>query len=440
VAEGGREALMAESNSERVFRESCRIFPGGVNSPVRSFSSVGGEPFVVKSGSGPWLYDLDGKRYLDYVMSWGPLILGHAYPDVVVAIGERAKMGTSFGAPTEDEFMLGSLVCERIPWIEKLRFVSSGTEACMTAIRIARAATGRNEIVKFDGCYHGHSDSFLIKAGSGMATGGLPSSAGVLESVSENTISLPYNNIDMITKRFTEMGGEIAAVIVEPIAANMGVVPPVDGFLKTLRDLTSQNNSLLIFDEVITGFRVASGGAAELFDIKPDLVCLGKILGGGMPVGAVGGRKELLDLLAPLGKVYQAGTLSGNPISMAAGIATLRALFNPDIYKNIKQYADDLTCWILELAHKYGVSIRINKVESLFTLFFSDEEVIDFESAGRSDMNAYSRFFHHMLKAGVFVPPSGYEAWFVSSAHGKEQLEITIDAINDFLENYAKEA
>jgi glutamate-1-semialdehyde 2,1-aminomutase len=430
---------MTESNSERVFRESYRIFPGGVNSPVRSFSSVGGQPFIVKSGRGPWLYDLDGKKYVDYVMSWGPLILGHAYPDVVVAIGEGAKLGTSFGAPTEGELMLASLVCERMPWIGKLRFLSSGTEACMTAIRIARAATGRSKIVKFDGCYHGHSDSFLVKAGSGMATGGLPSSAGVLNAVSENTISLPYNNIDLITKQFTEMGDAIAAVIVEPVAANMGVIPPVDGFLKTLRNLTSHYGGMLIFDEVITGFRVASGGAVELFDIKPDLVCLGKILGGGMPVGAIGGKKELLDLLAPVGKVYQAGTLSGNPISMAAGIATLKALFNPEIYKNIKQYADDLTGRILELAHKYGVALKINKVESLFTLFFSDEEMIDFESAKRSDMKAYSRFFHHMLNAGVFIPPSGYEAWFVSNAHGKEEMEITIDAINGFLEDYDRQ-
>jgi glutamate-1-semialdehyde 2,1-aminomutase len=427
---------MAESNSERVFRGSCRIFPGGVNSPVRSFASVGGEPFVVKSGSGPWLYDLDDRKYVDYVMSWGPLILGHAYPDVVIAIVEQARLGTSFGVPAEEEFMLGSLVCERMPWIEKLRFVSSGTEACMTAVRIARAATERSKIIKFDGCYHGHSDSFLVKAGSGMATGGLPSSAGVLGSVSENTISLPYNDIDIIAKQFAEMGADIAAVIVEPVAANMGVIPPAAGFLKTLRDLTVQYGSMLIFDEVITGFRIASGGATELYGIKPDIVCLGKILGGGMPVGAVGGKKEFLDLLAPLGNVYQAGTLSGNPISMAAGIATLRALFDPDIYRNIKQYADDLTGWILELAHKYGVALKINKVESLFTLFFSDQEVVDFESAKRSDMKTYSRFFHHMLNAGVFIPPSGYEAWFVSNAHGKEQMEITIDAINGFLEDY----
>jgi glutamate-1-semialdehyde 2,1-aminomutase len=425
-------------NSKRIYLESSKIFPGGVNSPVRAFSSVGGDPFIVEHGKGAFLYDADGNRYLDYVMSWGPLILGHAAQNVIDAISRAAQKGTSFGAPTGDELVLGSMVRERMPWIEKLRFVSSGTEACMTAIRIVRAATKRDIIVKFDGGYHGHSDSFLVKAGSGMATAGMPSSAGVLQATSANTVSLHYNNTEAIKRYFEKAGREIAAVIVEPIAANMGVIPPLPGFLQAIRDLTSSFGSILIFDEVITGFRIASGGAAELFNIKPDLVCLGKILGGGLPVGAVGGRADLLDMLAPLGNVYQAGTLSGNPLSMAAGIMTLRALANNEIYDSLKRYADDLTGEISDMANQSDIPIQINKVESLFTIFFSTEKVMDFDSANRCDMKMYARFFHHLLEMDIFIPPSGYEAWFVSAAHGHIELDITVRAVRNFLEHYGK--
>lgn len=424
-------------NSKRIYLESSKIFPGGVNSPVRAFSSVGGDPFIAEHGKGAYLYDVDGNRYVDYVMSWGPLILGHAAQYVIDAISRTAQKGTSFGAPTGDELVLGSIVRERMPWIEKLRFVSSGTEACMTAIRIARAATKRDIIIKFDGSYHGHSDSFLVKAGSGMATAGMPSSGGVPKAISANTVSLPYNNIEAIKSYFDNAGREIAAVIVEPIAANMGVIPPIPGFLQAIRDLASSAGSILIFDEVITGFRVAPGGAAELFNVKPDLVCLGKILGGGLPVGAVGGKVDLLDTLAPLGYVYQAGTLSGNPLSMVAGIETLRALADNGIYESLRQYTDDLTVKISDMANQSGVPIQINKVESLFTIFFSGERVMNFDSANRCDMKMYARFFHHLLDLGVFIPPSGYEAWFVSAAHGPIESDITVNAVRNFLENYA---
>ncbi len=422
-------------NSRDIFEKSSRLIPGGVNSPVRAFGSVGGEPFVVERGEGPWLYDLDHNRYVDYVMSWGPLILGHAHPSIVNTITQKAKAGASFGAPTGSERDLAALVCERMPWIEKLRLVSSGTEACMTAARIARGATGRKIIVKFDGGYHGHSDSFLVKAGSGLATGNLPASAGVPEEITSVTLSLAYNDIAAIENAFGQTGDRIAAVIVEPVAANMGVVPPQPGFLQTLRDLTTRHGAVLIFDEVITGFRVAPGGAADLFDITPDLVCLGKILGGGLPIGGVGGKASLMDNLAPVGAVYQAGTLSGNPLSTAAGIATLKALADVSIYQTIKQYADDLTGQINSLCKKHGRQVQINKVESLFTLFFADHQVTDFDSAQEADMNLYAKFFRDLLDRGVFVAPSGFEAWFVSAAHGPEQMEQTLAGVRSFLED-----
>jgi len=420
--------------SRDIFSESTRLIPGGVNSPVRAFGSVGGQPFVVDRGEGPWLYDLNHNRYVDYVMSWGPLILGHAHPSVVAAVKSRVTKGTSFGAPTSGELELARIVQERMPWIEKLRLVSSGTEACMTAVRIARGATGRKIAVKFDGGYHGHSDSFLVKAGSGLATGNLPASRGIPEEITSVTMSLPYNEASAIEKAFVERGGEIAAVIVEPVAANMGVVPPEPGFLQLLRDLTSKHDAVLIFDEVITGFRVAPGGAAELSGIRPDLVCLGKILGGGLPVGGVGGRTELMDKLAPVGDVYQAGTLSGNPLSTAAGIATLKALEDNSVYSHIRQYAEDLTGQIQELFDQHGRNVQINRVESLFTLFFADRKVTDFESARKADHKLYADFFRTLLTNGVFIAPSGFEAWFVSAAHGKEQIARTLKAVESFLE------
>jgi glutamate-1-semialdehyde 2,1-aminomutase len=420
------------NKSAKIFEKSCKLIPGGVNSPVRAFNSVGGSPFIVDKGKGARLYDIDGNSYIDFVMSWGPLILGHSYKPVVDAVVKAARAGTSFGASTKGELELAALVHDRMPWIEKLRLVSSGTEACMTAIRIARAATKRDLIIKFDGGYHGHSDSFLVKAGSGLATGGLPASGGVPGDIVNSTISLPYNNLEAVRNCFINNKDKIAAVIVEPVAANMGVVPPVKGYLDGLRKLTSENKSLLIFDEVITGFRVGPSGAAGMFKIKPDLVCLGKILGGGMPIGGVGGKTELMELLAPLGPVYQAGTLSGNPLSTAAGIATLRALKDRRIYKSIKQYTDDLTGELDFLFDCYGVWTYINKVESLFTVFFNQRPVTDFATAQKSDMEQYARFFHVLLRHGVYIPPSGYEAWFVSSAHKQSHIRRTLKGVEVF--------
>ena len=421
------------TESERFFKKSLDLIPGGVNSPVRSFAAVGGTPFLAARGEGAHLFDIDGRDYVDYVMSWGPLILGHSYKPIVEAIVKAARHGTSFGAPTKNEMELALLVRERMPWIEKLRLVSSGTEACMTAARLARAATGRNIIVKFDGCYHGHSDAFLVKAGSGLATGGLPASAGVPDEVTANTISLPYNNIQAAETCFKENGKNIAAVIIEPIAANMGVIPPVHGFLHKIRELCDSHGSILIFDELITGFRVTPGGAAQLFDIKPDLICLGKILGGGLPLAALGGKAEIMDYLAPRGPVYQAGTLSGNPLSTAAGIAILRALADPDIYTNLRQYAIRLASQIAELFAVYEVPVCINRIESLFSIFFSDVEVKDYSGAQQSDMKLFAKFFHKLLSEGIFIPPSGFEAWFISTAHTPEDLKSTVKAIEHFL-------
>jgi glutamate-1-semialdehyde 2,1-aminomutase len=412
-----------------LFSRALELIPGGVNSPVRSFAAVGGRPFFAASGRGARLVDVDGKSYVDYVMSWGPLILGHAPAKVVAAVREAAGRGTSFGAPTKDELMLAELVRERMPWIEKMRLVSSGTEACMTAVRIARGATGRDIIVKFDGCYHGHSDAFLVKAGSGLATGGLPGSKGVPENTVSSTVSLPYNNVTSVKHIFATRGSEIAAVIVEPVAANMGVVPPRSGFLECLREETKGSGAVLIFDEVITGFRVAPGGAAELCGVTPDLVCLGKILGGGLPIGGVGGSRDLMDQLAPLGPVYQAGTLSGNPLSTAAGIATLRGIKDPGVYRHMEQYASDLTGRMAEIANATAQPVHINRVASLFTPFFSREKVMDFASSQRSDGRKYAAFFFALLRSRVFVPPSRFEAWFVSKAHRTRELEHTIRAI-----------
>lgn len=420
-------------NSEKVFKRSLALIPGGVNSPVRAFGSVGGNPFLVDRGEGAWLWDIDGNRYLDYVMSWGPLVLGHAYPEVVKTIREAAGRGCSYGVPTRAELALTELVIERMPHIEKLRLVSSGTEACMTAARIARGATGREIIIKFDGGYHGHSDLFLVRAGSGLATGGLPASAGVPGDIARITVSIPYNDFKAVDDCFLRYGSAIAGVIVEPIAANMGVVPPANGFLEHLHKKTSHNGSILIFDEVITGFRVAPGGAAEHYGLKPDLVCLGKILGGGMPIGAVGGRKELMDCLAPLGNIYQAGTLSGNPLSTSGGIATLKILAKPGVYEYIKRYAEDLTDQLYGLFEKYDIKVQINRVESLFTLFFSEHKINNFEDAKKADMARYAKFFHALLDEGIYIPPSGYEAWFVSTAHTSEHMQLTVKAVENFL-------
>ena len=427
------------TESERYYKKSLDLIPGGVNSPVRSFSAVGGSPFFAARGEGSHLIDIDGRNYIDYVMSWGPLILGHSFKPIVEIIVKAAHRGTSFGAPTKNELELALLVRERMPWIEKLRLMSSGTEACMTAARLARAATGRNIIVKFDGCYHGHSDTFLVQAGSGLATGGLPASSGVPEAVTANTISLPYNNLETVDACMKSGGRNIAAIIVEPIAANMGVVPPVPGFLQKLRELCNFHGCLLIFDEVITGFRIAPGGAAQLFKIKPDLVCLGKILGGGLPLAAVGGDAGIMEQLAPLGPVYQAGTLSGNPLSTAAGIAMLQGLADAHIYSQLKQYTIALTTQIAELFAVYEIPLRINMIESLFSLFFTTEEVVDYSGARKTDMAFFAKFFQKLLSEGIFVPPSGYEAWFVSTAHTHEDLASTVRAVERFLIEFKSE-
>jgi len=423
------------SKSRTIFQRSSEVIPGGVNSPVRAFGSVGGEPFIAAKAEGAYIYDLDNNRYVDYVMSWGPLPLGHAHPAVVDAVREAANKGTSFGAPTAAEAQLAEIVTERMPWIQKLRLVSSGTEACMTAARIARGATGRPVIVKFDGCYHGHSDGFLVQAGSGLATESLPASGGVPDQVTGVTISLPFNDIEAVRTCFQMYGKEIAAVIVEPVAANMGVIAPAENFLQLLRGLTKKHESVLIFDEVITGFRIARTGAAGLFEVIPDLVCLGKVLGGGLPIGAVGGREELMNNLAPLGSVYQAGTLSGNPLSTAAGIAMLQTLNNETVYEYLNHYTERITQKLVELFAKYDCSVSINRVESLFTLFFTENEVTDFESAKKCDMDKFGRFHRAMLDNGVFLPPSGYEAWFVSLAHTEDHMAATLRAAEAFLKS-----
>ncbi len=413
------------------------MIPGGVNSPVRAFGAVGRKPFVTTKAKGAYIYDIDGNRYVDYVMSWGPLPFGHAFSKSIEAITRTARHGLSFGTVSRGEFELCNLVKKHITWIDMVRLVSSGTEACMTAIRLARGFTGRKLIVKFDGGYHGHSDSFLVRAGSGLATGGIPASAGVPSEISTLTISIPYNDLEAVKNCFDRHGEDIAAVIVEPAAGNMGVIPPAEGFLELLRTKTAESGSVLIFDEVITGFRVAPGGAAELYGIIPDIACYGKILGGGMPIGAVAGKQAIMEMLAPIGPVYQAGTLSGNPISAACGAALLKRL-NKRIYRQLEDYAIELTESLKTIAGCRGIPLVINRAASLFTLYFSRENIDDFAAAQRTDMKLYAGLFGVMLDNGVFIPPSGYEAWFVSTAHGAAQLKQTLRAFERFAVLYGK--
>ncbi len=424
---------MGRDGSKGLFDRARRLLPGGVNSPVRAYGSVGGEPRFIEKGKGAFIYDVDGGEYVDYVMSWGPLILGHAHPTVLRAVYEAAGKGVSFGAPTEAEIELAEMVKDRMPHVEMLRLVSSGTEAVMTAARLARGFTGRDVLVKFDGCYHGHSDGFLVAAGSGLATGGMPGSAGVPEEVTRKTLSLPYNDLSAVNEVFTERGEDIAAVIVEPIAANMGVVPPADGFLEGLRDVTSRYGALLIFDEVITGFRVARGGAAELSGVNPDLVTLGKILGGGLPIGAVGGRREVMERLAPVGDVYQAGTLSGNPLSVAAGIATLKELNEPLVYERLQAGTEFLARELEGLFAKAGIAARVSRSTGLLTVFFSTILPANFNTVKEINADLFARFFHRLLQQGVYLPPSPYEAWFLSTAHSSPLLERTLQAVEESL-------
>ena len=421
--------------SRTLQRRAEKLIPGGVNSPVRAFRSVGSEPPFLVRGQGAHVWDADGNRYIDYVGSWGPLILGHSDPEVLEAIIQAARNGTSFGASTPSEADLAALVIEAFPAIQKVRFVSSGTEATMSAIRLARAATGRKIIVKFEGCYHGHSDALLVKAGSGIATLGIPGSAGVPEEFVEFTLALPYNDVPAVTEAFDKFKNQIACVIVEPVVGNMGCVPPKPGYLQALRIITEREGALLIFDEVMTGFRLAFGGASELYNIKPDLTTLGKIIGGGLPVGAYGGPAKLMDMIAPVGPVYQAGTLSGNPLAMAAGIATLCQLKSnrESFYKQLDETAANLVAGITQAAKEAGVSMTANRVGSMFTFFFTGQYVTDWPSAATCDTAKFGRFHGALLDAGVWLPPSQFEAAFLSIAHTKGDIDDTIAAAREAL-------
>ncbi len=413
---------------ERLYAQARRYLPGGVNSPVRAFRAVGGTPRFLERGEGAAVWDAEGRRYVDYVGSWGPLILGHAHPEVVEAVRDQARRGTSFGAPTVLETELAHRVCERIPSCEKVRFVSSGTEATMSALRLARAVTGRELIVKAEGCYHGHADGLLVKAGSGVMTLAIPGSPGVPEAVAARTRVVPYNDAAALEELFDREGREIACFIVEPIAGNMGVVPPVEGYLETARALTRRHGALLVFDEVITGFRVHPGGAQALYGVQPDLTCLGKVLGGGLPVGAFGGPAEIMDRLAPDGPVYQAGTLSGNPLAMRAGIATLDVLAREGVYDKLERSARRLAEGLQERFARAGVPAVLQRVGSMWTAFFSEAPVTDYASAARCDVRRFAQFFHAMLEQGVYLPPSQFEAAFVSTAHGEEEIAATLAA------------
>jgi glutamate-1-semialdehyde 2,1-aminomutase len=423
---------MNRSKSKELFAEAQKYLPGGVDSPVRAFKAVGGEPVFIERGLGSKIYDVDGNEYIDYVCSWGPLILGHAHPDIVAALRRAAGGGTSYGAPTEIETELAKMICEAMPSIEKVRFVSSGTEAAMSAIRLARAFTGRDKIIKFDGCYHGHSDGLLAKAGSGVATLGLPDSPGVPQGYAANTLIASYNNLSHVEEIF-DRHEDIAAVIVEPVAANMGVVAPQPMFLEGLRSLTAANGALLLFDEVITGFRVARGGAQGLYGVRPDLTCLGKIIGGGLPVGAYGGRDEIMRMVAPAGPVYQAGTLSGNPLAMAAGIATLEALSRSDVYSELERKSHRLEDGIVRAAGSLGANVKVSRIGSLLTAFFTSNLPKDYESARQSDIKAFAVFHSALLERGVYWSPSQFEAAFVSTAHSDEDIDTTISAVEEAL-------
>src|SRR5690625_3611910 len=410
------------------YKEAVELMPGGVNSPVRAFKSVGMSPIFMESGKGSKIKDIDGNEYIDYVLSWGPLILGHADDRVVGKLQETAAKGTSFGTPTILENKLAQLVIDRVPSVEMIRMVNSGTEATMSALRVARGYTGKDKILKFEGNYHGHGDSLLIKAGSGVATLGLPDSPGVPESIAQNTITIPYNDMKSVEYVFEEYGEDIAAVIVEPVSGNMGVVPPVNSFLEKLRKITEDNNTLLIFDEVMTGFRVGYNCAQGYFDITPDLTCLGKVIGGGLPVGAYGGKREIMERVAPTGNIYQAGTLSGNPLAMTSGYETLRAL-NDDSYTEINKKVDRLVEGFEKAASEYEIPLHINRAGSMVGVFFTDEEVINYETAQTSNLDYFAKYYRAMIEKGVFLPPSQFEGLFLSTAHTDEDIEKTVEAV-----------
>ena len=417
---------MQHKKSEELFACAQKLIPGGVNSPVRAFRGVGGTPLFIARGEGSRIYDVDGNEYIDYVGSWGPLILGHCFPPVIEALREVLETGTSFGAPTEREVELAELIRECVPSVEMVRLVNSGTEATMSALRVARGFTGRDLIVKFEGCYHGHVDSLLVKAGSGMATLGIADTAGVPQAFAATTLALPYNSVEAVARVFGERGDQIAAVIVEPVVGNMGCVPPREGFLEALRRITEQHGALLIIDEVMTGFRLALGGAQEVYKIKPDLTTMGKIIGGGLPIAAYGGRADVMSKIAPIGPIYQAGTLSGNPLAVSAGIAMLRHLkAHPEIYDQLDRRTAQLTA-------NPPKDVTVNRVGSMFTFFFTPDPVTDWESAKRSDTGQFQKFFHWMLGRGVYLAPSQFEAGFVSAAHSEEDIARTVAAAREF--------
>jgi glutamate-1-semialdehyde 2,1-aminomutase len=425
--------MPSSERSSALFRRACGLIPGGVNSPVRAFRSVGGEPFFVARAAGSRLHDVDGNEYIDYVLSWGPLILGHAHPAVVAAVTEAAARGTSYGAPTEAEVELAEAVRAFFPSMERLRFVNSGTEATMSALRLARGFTGRDLVLKFEGCYHGHGDSFLVRAGSGVATLGLPDSPGVPAELSKLTLTVPFNDPGAVEAAFRAHAGRIACVILEPVVGNSGFIPPVEGFLPMLRRLTSDDGALLVFDEVMTGFRVAPGGAQERFGVVPDLTTLGKVIGGGLPVGAYGGRAEIMERIAPSGPIYQAGTLSGNPLAMAAGLAQLRVLREEDPYPELERRTRRLVEGLLSNAAEAGVPATGGSLGSMWGVFLAQGPVRSFEDAKRSDVDLFRRFFHGALRRGVFFAPSAYEAGFLSTAHSDEDVEATLSRARDAL-------
>ncbi|MDR4504992.1 MAG: glutamate-1-semialdehyde 2,1-aminomutase [Candidatus Scalindua sp.] len=423
-----RKVMLLSVKSKAAFKQACKTIPGGVNSPVRAFGAVGNEPLFIDSGHGCHITDIDGNTFIDYVCSWGPLILGHLEDSVLKAIKHTLEKGTSFGAPTELEIQLAELVREAVPSIEKVRMVNSGTEATMSAIRLARGYTGRDLVVKFDGCYHGHVDGLLVQAGSGATTLGTPTSPGVPQDYIRNTLTIPFNDIDVVREVCDKRGKEIACIILEPIAGNMGVIPPKKGYLEGLREITDSHGIVLIFDEVMTGFRVAYGGAQELYNVTPDLTTLGKIIGGGLPVGAYGGKSQIMDFISPNGSVYQAGTLSGNPLAMASGIATLKKLQEEGVYRRLEMSSKRLAEGLRKAAVDAGVPAYHSRVGSMLCLFFHDGEVTDYESARRSNTQKYASYFHGMLEKGVYLAPSQFEAAFVSTAHGEDDIDATIQA------------
>lgn len=417
------------TRSSELFQQAQQHIPGGVNSPVRAFKAVGGTPIFFEKAKGAYLFDSEGKRYVDYVLSWGPMILGHAHPEVIQTVVEKAQHGLSFGAPTEIETTLADKVCELMPNMDMVRFVSSGTEATMSAIRLARGFTGRDKIIKFEGCYHGHSDSLLVKAGSGALTLGVPSSPGVPAALADHTITLTYNDIEGLQQAFAEVGDQVACVIVEPVAGNMNCVPPIPGFLEAIREQCTQSGAVFIIDEVMTGFRVSMTGAQGHYGVEADLTCLGKVMGGGMPVGAFGGKREIMSHIAPLGPVYQAGTLSGNPVAMAAGLKTLELITQPGFYEPVFAKTDQLIAGLKELAAKHSIPFTTNHVGSMFGFFFTEEQQItNYQQVMDCNIERFNKFFHGMLDAGIYLAPASYEAGFLSAAHSDDDLQFTLDA------------